>query len=86
MKIAEAKRIMDSSFTTYSSWEMAVARMPVPSTAVPVFVMRFGEEGILSMISDARWEGGGGLAEPAIERLQKEKRERWCRDHDGLRE
>ena len=43
--------------------------MPVPNSAVPVFVMRLGDEGSFSIISDARSAGGGGLAEPAIERL-----------------
>ena len=43
--------------------------MPVPNNAVPVFVMRLGDEGSFSIISDARSAGGGGLAEPAIERL-----------------
>jgi len=48
---------------------MAVATRPVPSRAVPVFVMRFGDEGSFSMISAARSAGGGGVADPAIERL-----------------
>lgn len=48
-----------SSLTTYSSWDIAVARSPVPRTAVPVLVMRFGEDGRVFMISDARSEGGG---------------------------
>ena len=41
---------------------------PVPRRAVPVFVMRLGEDGNFSMISEARSEGGGGLV--AIERLE----------------
>ena len=48
---------------------MAVATIPVPNSAVPVFVMRLGEEGSFSMISEARSAGGGGPAELAIERL-----------------
>lgn len=48
-----------SSLTTYNSCEMAVARSPVPKTTLPVFVMRLGEEGRFSMISEARCSGGG---------------------------
>jgi hypothetical protein len=70
MKLPRAR--MDSSFITYSSWEMTVARRPVPRIAVPVLVMRFGEDGSLLMISEARSEGGGGLEVLAIERLGME--------------
>ena len=61
--------MMVSSLTTYSSWEMAVAASPVPRMAVPVLVMRFGEEGSLLTISAARSSGGVGWDELAIERL-----------------
>lgn len=50
---------------------MAVATSPDPKTAVPVFVMRLGDEGSFSIISDARSAGGGGFADPAIERLKQ---------------
>lgn len=46
---------------------MAVAAAPTPRRAVPVLVIRLGEEGSFSMISEARSDGGGGLV--AIERL-----------------
>jgi hypothetical protein len=36
-------------------------------------VMRFGDEGSFSMISDARSAGGRGFADPAIERLQEKE-------------
>lgn len=62
---------MDSSFKTYSSLEMAAAMSPPPTRAVPVLVMRFGEEGILLMISDARSEGGVELDELAMLRLNE---------------
>ena len=65
--IREAIRTMLSSFTTYNSCEIAAAMRPVPSRAVPVFVMRLGEDGNFSMSSEARSEGGGGLV--AIKRL-----------------
>lgn len=65
--IREAIKTMLSSFTTYNSCERAAAIRPVPRRAVPVFVMRLGDEGNFSMISLARSEGGGGLV--AIERL-----------------
>ena len=68
--MAEAIRMMVSSLTTYSSWEMAVATRPVPKMAVPVLVMRFGEEGSLLTISAARSSGGVGWDELAIERLK----------------
>ena len=41
---------------------------PVPRRAVPVFVMRLGEDGNFSIISSARLAGGTGLV--AIERLK----------------
>ena len=63
----EASKTILSSFTTYNSCEMAAAMRPVPRRAVPVFVMRLGEDGNLSMISEARSEGGRGLV--AIKRL-----------------
>ena len=65
--IREAIKIILSSFTTYNSWEIAAAMRPVPRRAVPVFVMRLGEDGNCSIISSARLEGGTGLV--AIERL-----------------
>lgn len=65
--IKEAIKTILSSFTTYNSCEMAAAMRPVPRRAVPVFVMRLGEDGNFSMISSARLEGGTGLV--AIERL-----------------
>lgn len=52
---------------------MAAAARPVPRTAVPVLVIRPGEEGSLLMISEARSDGGGGFEEVAIERLEEEK-------------
>ena len=67
--IADATRMMVSSLTTYSSCEIAAAASPVPSKAVPVLVMRFGEEGNLLITSDARSAGGGGFDELAMERL-----------------
>jgi hypothetical protein len=36
-------------------------------------VMRFGEEGSLLMISEARSEGGGGFDELDMERLKRYK-------------
>jgi len=54
---------------TYNSCEIAVARRPVPKIAVPVLVMRFGEEGSLLMISEARSSGGGVLEDVANVRL-----------------
>jgi hypothetical protein len=59
-KIAEAMRMTVSSLKTYNSWEMAAAARPVPRIAVPVLVMRLGEEGSLLMISVARSSGGEG--------------------------
>jgi hypothetical protein len=56
MKVAIITTV--SSFITYSSCEMAAATRPVPSTAVPVLVMREGEEGSFSMSSAARCSGG----------------------------
>lgn len=47
-----------SSLRTYSSWLMAVARIPVPSRAVPVLVIKLGWEGSFSMSSLARSLGG----------------------------
>lgn len=44
---------------------------PVPRRAVPVFVMRLGEDGNFSMISEALSDGGGGLV--AMERLLEEE-------------
>lgn len=54
---------------TYNSCEMAVARRPVPKIAVPVLVMRFGDDGNLLIISEARSEGGLVFEELAIVRL-----------------
>ena len=65
--IREESKTILSSFTTYNSWEMAAAMRPVPRRAVPVFVMRLGEDGNFSMISSARLEGGTELVD--IERL-----------------
>ena len=65
--IREAIKTILSSFTTYSSCEIAAAMRPVPRRAVPVFVMRLGEDGNFSIISSARLEGGTGLVD--IERL-----------------
>lgn len=48
---------------------MAVAMRPVPRTAVPVFVIRLGDEGNFWMTSEARSEGGGGFEEVAKVRL-----------------
>lgn len=47
---------------------MAAAAAPTPSRAVPVLVMRLGDEGSFSMISEARSEGGVGVV--AIDRLE----------------
>jgi hypothetical protein len=58
-----------SSLNTYNSWEMAVARRPLPRMAVPVLVIKLGCDGSLSIISAARSAGGSGFEEdncPAI--------------------
>ena len=65
--IKEASKTILSSFTTYSSCEIAAAMRPVPRSAVPVFVIMLGEDGNFSIISSARLEGGRGSV--AIERL-----------------
>jgi hypothetical protein len=59
--IIEAIATILFPFTTYNSCEIAAAMRPVPRRAVPVFVMRLGEDGIFSIISSARLEGGTGL-------------------------
>ena len=61
----EPMRRMVSSFTTYSSFEIAAAASPVPRRAVPVLVMIPGLDGSFSMISSARCEGGG-VARPRL--------------------
>jgi hypothetical protein len=59
-----------SSLNTYNSWEMAVARRPLPRMAVPVLVIKLGCDGSLSIISAARSAGGGGFEDDeAIVRL-----------------
>jgi hypothetical protein len=59
-----------SSLNTYSFWEMAVARRPLPRMAVPVFVIKLGCDGSLSIISASRSVGGGGFEDDeAIVRL-----------------
>src|ERR1700680_1940759 len=81
-----------SSLNTYSSWEMAVARRPLPRMAVPVFVIKLGCDGSLSIISAARSAGGGGFEDDeAIVRLYIEGRsehisESPSRQNDARRE
>ena len=72
-KINEPTMTTVSSFITYNSWEMAVARRPVPKTTVPVLVTRL-LAGTLWIISAAFWSGGG-LEPLDIERLLCEKLE-----------
>jgi len=43
---------------------------PVPRIAVPVFVMRLGDEGSLSITSEARSAGGGFEAIVRLEERQ----------------
>jgi len=64
--IIDATKTIVSSLTTYSSWEMAVAAAPAARRAVPVLVIRLGDDGNFSTSSEARSEGGGFVA---IDRL-----------------
>jgi hypothetical protein len=49
-----------SSSNTESSWEMAVARRPLPRMSTPVAVIKLGCDRSLSIISTARSAGGLG--------------------------
>lgn len=74
-------RMTDSSLTTYSSCEMAVAIRPAPRMTEPVLVMRLGEEGSLLISSEARSGGGGGLVD--MVRLHIQKSDDGSGGHDG---
>lgn len=53
---------------------MAAARAPVPRTTAPVLVTKLGDEGTLSMISEAR--SAGGFCSERIDVAAKERLER----------